>query len=528
MLLTPAAQLLRKRSALTLGFLHSFLIIAVFLVYSGIFPNGFVYDDDFLIVKNTFLRSWHYLPTLFSTTLSAGANADGSYYRPLQSVLYLIVYQLAGPSTLAFHLLNISLHALATTSIFILGRTLGFSLRSSFWASLIWALHPLDSEAVSYMSATADPEHVFFIVTAIIILWPLFSRPRWLRASPFIMAALFSKESAVCFPLLVMSCLYYENEKRFDLTSYWKTWPAIAFVLGYIFIHFALPLHGLPPSPHSHSPTISYTPLASIPLYLHIFFWPTHLHMQHDLLEYPSLLNLPVIVGLGTILFAVLWVLQPQSSKTLPLSWGLLWFVAALLPDFYNGNVAFEHWLYLPSAGLLLGGLESIDRFLLPSSFLKRSYLLSIIYFVLASTLGLLTWQQNKVWFNTETLFQNVIENDQPAIKAHINLGTFYAQRGLYSQAIPYFQYAVDASHDTTAEAQHDLGICLLALNDGADHTEEALSHFKRALEINPNFYLTLKFLADFYDKNGAPTEAEIYKTRAQKLLQYFKTRDPS
>src|SRR5271168_4950995 len=74
------------------------LFLAVFMAYGNIYDNGFLYDDESLILKNTFLRDWHYLDSIFTSSITAGANIAGAFYRPMQILLYFVVYQLAGTS----------------------------------------------------------------------------------------------------------------------------------------------------------------------------------------------------------------------------------------------------------------------------------------------------------------------------------------------------------------------------------------------------------------------------------------------
>src|SRR5271168_667820 len=86
---------------------YALLAGAVFAAYAGVYHNAFLYDDDNIIVRNVFLRSWRNAPDLFTSMLMTGAGRANLYYRPLQTLLYLIIFQMAGLSTVAFHLLNV-------------------------------------------------------------------------------------------------------------------------------------------------------------------------------------------------------------------------------------------------------------------------------------------------------------------------------------------------------------------------------------------------------------------------------------
>jgi hypothetical protein len=191
------------------------LIAAVFLAYSNVYHNDFLYDDISLITENKFLTSWNYLGILFATPALQGYSATfhDPFYRPLQMFLYLCVYQVAGPSTIAFYFLNLTLHSSNACLLYALGIRLGFNRVGVFLAVLLWALHPVHTEAITYMSGTADPLCGVFLLSGILVLVPEYSRWRVLTACALFVLALLSKETAVVFPLLVMGLLFYRSEK---------------------------------------------------------------------------------------------------------------------------------------------------------------------------------------------------------------------------------------------------------------------------------------------------------------------------
>ena len=213
------------------------LTATVFAVYSNIYANLFLYDDENLILHNRFLQDWHYLPTLFVTSLNAGNNIDSAYYRPLQSLLYMFVVQVAGFSLFAFHFLNLALHAVNACLVYRLGLKFKFKPIAVFCAALLWALHPVQTEAVTYMSATADALYTCFCLLGIFVLLPDFTPRRISLALPFMFLALLSKEAAVIFPLLAASCFYFVNERRFELKTYMRFWPLFCLTVIYAVLH---------------------------------------------------------------------------------------------------------------------------------------------------------------------------------------------------------------------------------------------------------------------------------------------------
>src|SRR5689334_21259888 len=95
------------------------LVALCFIVYANGLRGEFVWDDHLTVVRNPSIRSWANIPRAFTSTLSSflqtqGATGSGNpfdlYYRPLQTVIYILVYQAGGLSPLPYHLANVILH----------------------------------------------------------------------------------------------------------------------------------------------------------------------------------------------------------------------------------------------------------------------------------------------------------------------------------------------------------------------------------------------------------------------------------
>jgi hypothetical protein len=189
--LAPSVQILLPYGA---------LIAACLAVYCNVYGNAFLFDDVLLIKSNRFLQSWSGLGDIFTHSITAGAGMHDRFYRPLQILLYLIIYQSFGLSTVAFHLLNVGLHALNACLGFKLGIRLGFRPVAVFMGVLLWSVHPIHTEAITYISGTADPLAACFCLLGLLALkdW---TRLRILYACLFFILALLSKEAAIVFAI---------------------------------------------------------------------------------------------------------------------------------------------------------------------------------------------------------------------------------------------------------------------------------------------------------------------------------------
>ncbi len=206
------------------------LVLTVFLAYSNVYGNSFLYDDEFLIQKNSNILEWSGIRKAFLMSSTGGAGAVDSFYRPLQTVLYTIIYQIFGLSTFGFHFLNLLLHAGSAVLVYALGVRLGFDRRASFFAGLLWSLHPLHTEAVTYQSATDDPLYTFFVLSGLLALFGPSDGEKigWKRislATSFYILGLLSKETAIVFPAVMVACLFLVRKERWKPKTYFTTLP---------------------------------------------------------------------------------------------------------------------------------------------------------------------------------------------------------------------------------------------------------------------------------------------------------------
>lgn len=508
------------------------LILAVMVFYSNVYDNAFLYDDKYLILHNSYLRSWNSISAIFHTYVNSGAFRVGHFYRPLQNLLYLFIYQTFGESTFAFHLLNVSIHAANTCLVYALGIRLNFKPWSIFLAALIWALHPLQTEAVTYMSSTADTLYVFFCLLALVILLPDFAPRKFFCVMPIAILGLLIKETAIVLPVLVMTCIYLTSDKHLDPKIYLKTWPLWVVTISYLFIRFVfLPfssnaLLNIDPMSQVFATHISlriYTFLSTIPYYLQLMIWPVGLHMDRNFAVRLDPWFPEVLLGLLLIIIGMLLIIRSRKEPRPVLSWGLMWLAAAHFPQtglIVPVNALFlEHWMYLPSIGLSLGIAESLGTHI---ASVKAKYVIGIVALASALVLGYLTYQQNKIWFEPITFYKNILDRGETSERAHTNLGVAYMENGEYAKAMEQYQITLK-DHDLTPETHQNIAALLSKNYDGQLHVQQEIDELNRALEINPNFLPAHEGLVDLYIYLGDQGKAAFHRQKADEIKKGFR-----
>ncbi|MER2520915.1 MAG: hypothetical protein ABTQ34_09580 [Bdellovibrionales bacterium] len=515
------------------------LIFAVFIAYVNIYDNAFLFDDDLLITMNRYLRDWSSFDKLFTATSTEGAGIIGGFFRPVQNLLYFFVYQAGGPNPLGFHLLNVALHAANACLAFKLSKKLGFSPAPALLALLLWAVHPLHTEAITYMSGTADPLFVLFMLAALVYLAPDFKPFKIWLSLPLFFLALMAKENALVFPALVMICMFLTlPNRKFHPRSYLKTIPLWLLALAYLYWRYTAD-HLDGPTRYArlfqledfsnwslyaqHPLWRIQTFLATLPNYLYLIVWPHDLHIERSFAVFASWKYPVVGAGAAVLVLALAQLGWGRGKRGLALSWGLLWFAAAHFPNtglFIPMNSLFlEHWMYLPTLGLFLGIGETLGRSLEAKNWNKAKYALACCALIGCAALGAKTLEQNAVWYSPFTLYPHIFANGERSPRGHNNLALAYQKNHQLPESIAELRKAIKEG-DTYAETHHNLALALLSLPDGNARKEEAIKELLRALEIEPKFYRSRLTLSQVYASMGKDQESAEELQKAKDILQ--------
>lgn len=364
----PPANGRRGLAKLSDATLVSVLLLFAALLYTNTLSNDFLFtcDDGTQILKNPYVHSFRYLREIFSTNVWSylGERTVTNYYRPVMTLGYLLCYMTFGPSAVGFHLVSVALHTAVVGMVFLVTRQITSDRILALGAAVLFACHPIHTEAVDWISAATELELAFFYLTAFWFFLRV-ARPGGLSGIAVLamslcyILALLSKEQALTLPALAAVYEHFYRPDRQETTfakkasRYGALW-----LLGAVDVVFRVQLLG-GFAPLLQRPRFSHgdSALAALALfgqYAWKLLWPARLSMYYAFPDDIRALLPWMGIGAGALIIcALLFVTLLERDRFA--SFGLIWLIVTLAPvlnaRWMASNVFAERYLYLPSAG---------------------------------------------------------------------------------------------------------------------------------------------------------------------------------
>ena len=492
-----------------LVFAAGLLVLVTLAAYLNSFSGALVYDDRASITENTSIRQlWPLGPVL---TPPAEAGTGG---RPVANLTFALSYALSGLAPWGHHALNLATHLLAALALFgVVRRTLlQPALRARFGqdalplataVAVLWAVHPLQTQVVTYLSQrTESLMALFYLLTLYCFIRGAEARPRlWHPLA--VMACLLgvmSKEVIATAPVLVL--LYDRTFLAGTFAGAWRqrwklhaalaaTWVPLAwfligvgdrgvgYVLGIDWFDYAL------------------TECKAVLLYLKLGLWPLPLIVDRgiDLVKDP-LAAAPFALGLALLLAGTVWALRARPV----LGFIGAWFFVILAPassviPVIQQPIA-ENRPYLPLAAVLalaVLGLHALAG--------RRATLAACS--ALAVVCAFATARRNRDFSSEISLWTDTVEKCPNNARAHYNLGVPLDYLGRTAEAIAHYEAALQIS-PAYADAHNNLGNAL------AEHGRlaEAFPHLETAVRLRPAYTDAHYNLGNALLHSGRPAEA--------------------
>jgi protein O-mannosyl-transferase len=471
------------------------LLGACVLVYANALGGTFHYDDFHSLVHNPSLRSLDFFLTYFSDPAAFSADPGKAMYRPLLLLSYGFNYAVGGGyHPVVFLCFNLVVHLGCVLAVWDVGRRMGEE--NAMWAALLFALHPLASEPVNYVSSRSES----LAALGVLVAFGAYLRQRtawdWVAGVCFV-AALLSKSIAVVLPVLLLAYEYHKGEPR-----HWRRLvPYFVTALAYVWLLWYLGFLGSSLAAAPRAPGLQWiTQLKAWVYYFWLAVMPAKQNVEHAFVV-ARLQQWAPWLAAGA-LFSLGWVVWRIGGRR---RFWAIWVAVSLLPaSIVPLNVLVnEHRLYLGGVGL---------AFLAAGALAARRRLWVALLLVCA----VLTWQRNAVWQSETSLWTDAAAKAPSMPRVHVQLGHALRQEGRNEAAHAAFSRALALDPEHRA-ARTNLANLLYEKAMGLDdrpliqeqELQKAALQFGVVLALDPGYAEALNGLGSVYMGLGRLAEAQ-------------------
>lgn len=505
------------------------IVAAAILCDFNSWGHQFVMDDLNLIVNNPIIQSPQRLLQIFTSPFQHFSATSGDLYRPVTALSLAFNYWISGPSPDGFHFFNRLLHVLICLGIYWTIRTLiPKPPLTALFTSLLFAVHPVQTEAITYVTGRSDALAMFFFVMA----WLLFIQHRQ-SSSPglktyifslfFYFLSLLSKENAITWlgVVLLTEFVYFSDGKFKNFAGHLRK-DFFLLYAGYLMTTLLFLTTRFVALRGTVQASIGFieNPLAFATFRerfltaLKIFFqsislmvWPAHFSPDYSYNQIPIISNWNSTAAVVVLLLtAVLTAVLVWSYRVAPsVFFGLAFFVITysivsniVIPI---GTIHGDRLLYLPALGLcLLAGMALAKIKEVEKGFVGSELVNGGVVLVLGLLAGR-TIVRNADWRDQFTLYLKAFQTSPRSVKVNNYLGTEYVARHQLDEGLKHYRIA-ESIDPKFPELLSNMG--LLFFQQG--NAERAIQYFRRALELHPhntevihiNLGMALKARGDF------------------------------
>jgi Tfp pilus assembly protein PilF len=495
-------------------------VLGAVAAYAATLGYDLVWDDNLLIQQSSSLHQWGELPRLLVSQFWWEPGETSRYYRPLVTLTFFLDMQVWGLRPLGFHLTNVFAHVAVVLGVLAVARRVTGDELAAGMGALAFALQPLHTESVAFVSGRTDVLAALFLLLALLTYDRHRDRPRWYLTAGSLGAyllALLAKEVAITLPAILALwdwCVRGDlRDRRAAGAAAARYAPYGGVLVLYLGLR-ALVLRGVGDADAgAWGP-----PTTRLLTTLHMaaaYAWMTIVPYPANAYRLVTPISTPLdprwwlsIVGLGAVIAGTAWALR----RVPPVGFGALWFWITLLPSAGVNLLPLptvlmaERFLYLPTLGycLVLGWIASrlLDPLRLGRAATPRlAPAVGLAVLVLAYLV--LTLWRNEDWRNEDRLYSRMVESSPAAAVPHVNLAFVQLARGEIAAADEHLQEAVRLAPGNP-RAQAGLGLAETLRG----HLDVGLRHGLLARDLAPHNADVRAALGALYLARGEPALA--------------------
>jgi Tfp pilus assembly protein PilF len=533
--------------------IFAFTVLAILLLstYGNSLKCSWQFDDAANITNNTAVHlknlSWEEMTNL----LLAGHYAAHSSPRPVAYLSFGLNYFLGGVGVLSYHLLNLSVHFLASLFLFLFVRnilSLGLpggkkdprAYPVALLATILWAVHPIQTQAVTYIVQRMTSLAGMFYIMSLYFYLKARTSLGSVRAVVFFASCLFAflmalgtKENALLLLLSIGLCevLLVRGAVPWRLAKKWPLFIAalgIAGLIGFLWVYlakgsgFSAIFAGYDYRPFTlWQRLLTESRVVLFYVSLLLYPMPDRLSLVHGFQISSSLLN-PATTLLATLsIMAVVVSLAVVARKYPLLSFCFLFFFLNQLMEstILPLELVYEHRNYVPA--MLFFVPFSLGFYSLLEKFRSKASMRMILFLFGAFMLtgfAYATYERNRVWENPETLWFDALKKAPRESRVRHNLGAVYQGRGQMEKAMEEYEKALSLSNYPRKGEESATYFNLGNLHRDLRNPSRAEFLYQKAIQVDPNYYPALNSLAVLYESEGNEDAVLPLLTKALKV----------
>lgn len=483
----------------------SLLVLLCLIIYYNSLSNGFVYDDYGAIVENKYIdQPGRLLASLFDASYYKFAGLEASY-RPLSTLSYFLIHSVAELNPFYYHLTSLVLHTLNALLVFWLANIILGQPLQALIAGMLFASHPVLTEAVNCIDFNDDLLMTFFFLLALIVYIRskaenvLSTIGSGLLILLLYFLSLLSKEMGITFPAII---LLYDFVLRDVDRKVGDVRNSINFLKGRIPFYAGLTLISL-----------IYLTLRFVVLYNpgealkasagnlveRITFLPGHLLKFIVLTLYPANLNADYVYAypgsifdIGNLIGAAVLIALVAGAYVVyrfsrAISFSIWWYLITLFPvynliEIYHPLA--ERYLYLPVIGFCLI-IPVVVNAGVRRQFTNPTTIIGITLLPVIVIVGLYanaTIRRNRVWQDNFTLWTNTVQKSPDSLVARGGLGMAFLEKGMLDKATRQFEETIQRYPDHH-KSYYNLGL----VYHRKGNLKKAIEYFNRSITLKPD-----------------------------------------
>jgi tetratricopeptide (TPR) repeat protein len=499
-----------------------FLAAITWAVFGQTLRHGFVnFDDNDYVYQNLVVQKGLTLQGI----VWAFTHVYAANWHPLTWISHMLDCQFYGLNPGGHHFTNVLLHTTTSILLFLLlWQMTGFLWRSAFVAA-VFAIHPLRVESVAWVAERKDVlSGVFFMLT--LGAYVRYARGPWSAARYGLVVALFalglmSKPMLVTLPFVLLLLDYWPlnrlGDRRIVKRVILEKLPLLGLAAASCAVTLFAQTNALAPLDQISFPMRMGNALIAYVIYIGQMFWPMGLAVLYPFPAnggpfWEKILAPILLLSITAGVFGL-----RKSRPYLLVGW--LWYLVMLIPVIGILQVGIQaradRYTYLPQIGLyLMLAWSAAD---LSASWRNRRTLLGGMAVVILAALMLCARAQAAYWRDSESLWIHTLACTTDNDYGQNNLGNALSQTGSVDEAIAHFQKAMQINPDY-ADAHYNLGVARFRTG----RVDDAIAQYQKALQINPDFAQAHNNLGNALFQKGRVNDAIAHYQQALQINPDF------